>query len=348
MITTVFKKRDFTLCKVPVPKGYPQSQTHVGVGIFDDVFYLTTSPFPTYKKSKPLIYVFAIIKKISLGYINLLRRGEDYENPCLYVENRRNEIGVPVEYKLVGKGPLMQKPNDKYGLGSYCSDPDLFIEKGIFNILNRSSVRRKLNGSPQEKYETDVYLIRGIVNNGVFNKIDKILLFSEQDASPCLFRYKERYVYFSLDTNSYNTGEKCKAIYRRESLSIEEGWSEKSELIIEKNGFEPWHMSIFQYNGHLFSILACVEIGKPGKCWTLLGEFSENLNLLKIYSSPLTDYNSYRSSAIVLENGTFVLYNSVVNERIKGGKSVDGREILVASTSFEELLKKLRDNEYKI
>ena len=46
MNAPVFQKADFTLCDVPVPKGYPQSQTHAGVAFFENKYYLTTSPFP--------------------------------------------------------------------------------------------------------------------------------------------------------------------------------------------------------------------------------------------------------------------------------------------------------------
>ena len=340
MIEPVFNRTDFILCRVPVPKGYPQSQTHVGVGLFNNKF-LTSSPFPNYQRNKYLVYLLAIIKKLSFGYLNFLYRGEDFENPCLYIEEKRNEKGIPINFKLIGKSPLMQKPIDKYGLGSYCSDPDLFIMGDEFHILNRTSVRKKKDGSPKEKYETSVYLIQGTIDKDIFVKSGETVLFSEQDASPCLTYYNGEYVYFSLDTNSYNTGEECFALYLRRSDNPQKGWSPKEEVTIVKNGYEPWHMSVFHNKDVLYAVIACVEKGKPGRCWSMLGKFSSDLSELFIYNTPLTDFNSYRSSAFVTEDDRFLLYNSVVNECIKGGASVDGREIVVASMDFENLLSRI-------
>ena len=35
MLEPYFKKEDFILCDVPVPEGYPQSQTHAGIAVYN-------------------------------------------------------------------------------------------------------------------------------------------------------------------------------------------------------------------------------------------------------------------------------------------------------------------------
>lgn len=340
----IFKRKDFTLCEVPVPKGYPQSQTHAGIGYHDGVFYLTTSPYPNPRRSRLVILICAIIKKITFGKISLLYKGEDFENPCLYIEEKRNQEGIPIVFKPIGNNPLMDKPLDKYGLGSYCSDPDLFIDNGILNVLNRTSIRKQLDGAPGDKYETQVNIICGSVHNGLFVNKRIVELFKEQDASPCLISYDGRYIYMSLETNSYNTGEECKGLFYRENLKLDQNWTKKCEVKVDKGLFEPWHMSLFKYKDCLYSIIACVRRGEKQRCWQLLGEFNSDLSRLFIYQTPLTDFKSYRGSAIVDEKGEMILYSTTVNERIRGSKSVDGRDVIMAHAPFEQVLELLKKN----
>lgn len=338
---TIFLRTDFELCYVPVPKGYPQSQTHCGIGIWGDRWILTTSPYPNPKYPKWRIYLYAAINKLSFHKIQLFCRGEKYENPCVYIG--RNDK-YPTFFSLVSGSPLMNCPKNKYGLGSYCSDPDLFIENGLFHVLNRTSYRKAKTGVPTIDYETVVHLINfSIENDKVINK-EIIDLFHEQYASPCLIKFGDYYYYYCLDTNAYNTGEACKALYVRRSKCICKGWSEKIPIKLIKGGYEPWHMSIFTNANRLYSIVACIQKGISHRCWTMLGEFSEDLSSLKIYQTPLTDYKTYRSAAIV-KDGEFILYNTTVHEKIKGGTSVDGREIIMAHMPFDELLKNLQKNE---
>ena len=67
---TIFRKDEFELCEVPVPEGYPQSQTHCGVICVDGSYILSTSPYPVPKRSKWLVYIMAVLKKISFGIYN--------------------------------------------------------------------------------------------------------------------------------------------------------------------------------------------------------------------------------------------------------------------------------------
>lgn len=339
-MSVVFNREVFSLCKVPVPKGYPQSQTHCGIAYDKGCYFLTTSPYPNPNRPKWLKYLAAIIWKLSFKKINILYNGEDFENPMLYEGVDFSESQIPVGFKLVEGSPLMEKPKDIYGAGSFCSDPDISIIDGKICVLNRTTVR----GNSERKGETIVHLIKGDVENGSFIIHKNIPFFYEGYKSPCLTKIGERYYYFCLDTNSYNTGEPCKKLLLRESKDMVE-WSEAKNVFIDKGTYEPWHMSVFKYGEKLYAVMACVKSGESHRCWQMLGEFDETLGSLKIYQTPLSDYRSYRGAAIVRNDGEFILYNTTVQETMKGGKSVDGREVIMAHMPFEKLMKLLHKEE---
>lgn len=342
MMKTIFRRSEFVLCDVPVPQGYPQSQTHSGIALHNGKYYLTTSPYPNPRYSKFELYFRVAVRKLSRGLFFKNYRGEDYENPCLYVGSDET---IPTKFHIIEGSPLMTKPKDVYGLGSYCSDPDIFIEGDEIYVLNRESLRKSTIGTPEERYITSTFVIKLNVTGTKIHDKTITPLFNEQFASPCLTKYNDVFIYTCIDTNSYNTGEPCKAIYIRKSDSIERNWSEKCKVELIRGEFEPWHMSLFQHNGVLYTIIACVKQGDSHRCWQMLGEFSSDLSSLKIYQTPLTDYKSYRGAACVRGDGEFILYSTTVHEKIKGGRSVDGREVIMAHMPFKDLLRQLRENE---
>lgn len=336
----IFKREDFNLCEVPVPKGYPQSQTHAGIAIKEGAFFLTTSPFPNPIRPLWLRYLAAVIWRITFKRLNILYKGEDFENPLLYEAVQFNEHHIPTVFQLIKGSPLMKKPKDIYGAGSFCSDPDLSVIDGFFYVLNRTTCR----GTETKSCETLVHLIIGHVVNGSFIQDKKRVLFQEDYKSPCLTKLGEKYYYFCLDTNSYNDGKPCKALLLRESEDMVH-WSELKKVHIDKGDYEPWHMSVFKYKEKLYSIIACVKKVESHRCWQMLGEFNETLSELKIYPTPLTDYHSYRGAACITEKGDFVLYNTTVREKIKGSKSVDGRDVIMTHIPFVELIASLKECE---
>lgn len=342
-MTTIFEKKDFTLCYVPVPKGYPQSQTHCGVGECNGSVILTTTPYPNIKNSKTRICLYAILKKITFGLVNMLKKGEDYENPCIYVSHKNDEK-YKTKFQLVGNEPIVSKPKDLYGLGSYCSDPDLYIDGDIMRILYRTTIRKSRTGNPNEDYETTIHLIEGHLQEESFNVVSNSVLFKGHDISPSLQRYKGNLIYIALKTNSYNTGEPCEQIFYRVQ-NEDKSWNNAQNIKLISNMFEPWHMSLFQYDGVMYAIIACVRKGESHRCWQMLGEFSKDLSMLTIYQTPLTDYKSYRGAAYVDKTGEFLLYTSTVGENINGGESVDGREIMFAHVKFSELLSQIKNIE---
>ena len=338
-MSCIFNREQFRLCKVPVPKGYPQSQTHCGIICVGGVCYMTTSPYPNPRRPLLLLYFLLFLRKVTFRLFDPFYRGEDFENPCIYTSDDTNKIGFPTSFKMMEGSPLMSKPIDKYGLGSYCSDPDISYKDGLFYILNRTSFRKGKTGISEKDYETHSFLIIGKEYNKKIQVLNILHLFEENDVSPCMLYFKGRFIYFSLISSSYNDGKPCKALYMRESkCPTDNSWGYKQVISIEKGQYEPWHISVFEYNNHLYAIIACVKQGEKQRCWQMLGEFSEDLTRLIIYQTPLTDYKSYRGSAFVTQQGEFVLYTTTMNEHIRKGNSVDGREIIMAHMSFQKLL----------
>lgn len=338
----LFAPSDFVLCYVSVPVGYPQSQTHTGVQKVGDTIFLTSSPFPSVVRDKFQLYLRAAIRRLTFGHCCNNIVGENFENPCLYSSNDG------IHFSLMQSRPLMEKPDPYYGLPAFNSDPDLFIDGKDIYVLNRAIYRTKL--TPKRKrddYEIRIFLIKGLLDKGRFKYYSTTLLkeTTELIVSPCITKYRGRYLFFSLWTNCYNDGESFDGLRfvsaaTVEALSEAKNWS---SIKVINDKWIPWHMSVFSYNDRLFSIVACIEKGHPHRCWQMLGEFSEDLTKMTIYPNPLTDYNSYRGAAYVDENGIFVLYTTTVGEKIKGGKSCDGREVLMAKMNFESLLKRVSE-----
>jgi hypothetical protein len=339
----IFSKEQFTLCEVPVPEGYPQSQTHSGVAYGGGKFYLTSSPYPVVKKWKARFR--HLMQIISNGRL-YKKRPESFENPCLYIGMSETSM-PPVRFCPMTNNPLMSTPDNYYGLPSYNSDPDVFYEGGKLRILNRSFFRTKIykDGRSCDSI-TRIYLLEGIVDGNKF-KLTRNTLIREWDKpflSPCLTKFKGRYIFTYLDTNSAIDGMTFNGLYYSSYHSLNEICDaiECKRVSVKSGNYLPWHMSLFPHNDKLFSIVACVEKGKKDTIWQMLGEFNDELSELTIYPTPLTDYNSYRGAACVNEQGMFVLYSSTLHEHIQGSKSVDGRDIVMANMPFSELLDKIK------
>ena len=346
----LFKKTDFQLCQVPVPSGYPQSQTHSGVALYEGKYYLTVSPYPSHQEKLYKVLIKTIMRKLSCDRLFPVVRSESYENPCLYIQSE--DGGIPTHFKLMQQHPLMDTPDDYYGLPAFNSDPDIFIEDGIIYVLNRVVYRTKLcPGEPLNKYDNRIYLISGEIDKERF-KLDRILRLHSSDkqalVSPCFFKYNNKYYLLVLETNSYNDGESFEGLYKITSeqvvgLKDNNNWE---KIIIENIGdFIPWHISTFQYQSRLYAIVACIKKGKSHRCWQMFGAFNKDLSFMKLYHTPLTDYKSYRGAACVTQNGEFVLYSTTVHEAIQGSNSVDGRDVIMAHMPFDLLLRQLRANE---
>lgn len=345
----IFKKSDFSLCRVPVPKGYPQSQTHVGVTIVSDRVLMTSSPYPVIKDTWFSARFKALIRKVTNNKIySTLVPADYYENPCVYISDGMLP-SLQTNFVPMREKPLMEAPEHYYGYPAYNSDPDVFEKDGIIYVINRPVFKTSVNKDDTYTSINRIYILECIVEN-LKIKVLKAELFKEYSnrvmASPCLTYLNDGYILMSLETNSYNDGKTFSGLYRLKSSTLSDlKTNENWELINVESDYLPWHMSVFQYEGVLYSIVACIEKGKPERCIPMLGVFDKNLLNLKIYKTPLSDYNSYRGDAVV-KDGVFYFYNTTVHEKLDGSSSVDGRDVIVTSCKFSELLKTLDKYEY--
>lgn len=337
----VFSRDALTLCDIPVPKGYPQSQTHCGIILYEGKWFMTTSPFPTIQHSKFVNYLRLALHKFSGGLLVNPKRADRFENPCLYVGDARQ--GFPTSFHLIGEKALMDTPEQPKGGYAYNSDPDLFIEDGKTFILNRTAYCRR--GADNEAvHSMTLHLIEGRLFEGSLSDMS-ITELGDWDSSTIvshsLTKYDGTYQLMYLDTISALDGKTFTGLYCKTADSVNGlKQAEERQIKVLSGNLLPWHLSLFQHEGTLYTIIACVEKGTPkGKVWQFLGEFSKDLSSLKVYDTPLTDYCSYRGSAAVTSQGLFVLYTPTWNEKVRGSKSVDGKDVLMGKAPFEEVLR---------
>lgn len=342
-MNTIFSHSDFYLCNVPTPSGYPQSQTHAGVFSYNGRVYLSTSPFPCPKESKLKIYTKAILRKMTKGFLCPIVRGESFENPLIYIkDNKKNS------FCLMQLSPLMEQPDPYYGYPAFNSDPDLYIEDDTIYVINRAIFRTALTpGRNRDEYVIRYYLIKGLIDGEKFKYISTHLFYesNELSVSPCLTKYRGKYILSNLFTNCYNDGYNFKSLQCATFNNLEDIYQKLTwyKINVDISEFIIWHMSIFTYQDKLYTIAACIKRGEPHRCYQMFGEFDDDIKNLHIYKTPLTDYNSYRGSAYVSKDGIFHLYSTTVYEKITNGKSVDGREVIYTQMNFEDLIKKLKN-----
>lgn len=346
IIAPLFNKSEFKMCTIPVPKGYPQSLTHCGVALVGDTTFLIASPYPVVSRHPLLEYLRILINKISYGFLGKTVNGEIFENPCIYVGVGCN---MPSKFLPIYDNPIEKTPLPIYDLPSYNSDPDLFVENGRFYILNRV-VHRKRGERGELSNEIHLFQYQGYLEQHRLKLEEKKLIYTSEKSilSPCFTKYNNVYHYFYIESNSAIDSASFDGIFVTKSNVILADLKDVpfNRIGVSNSKWLPWHMSLFVSKGKLYSLVSCVYKGDPSKkVWLMLGEFDNDVKTLHIYNTPLTDYNSYRSSAYVNDDGVFVLYASTVNEKIKGSSSVDGRDIILTYTSFESLINQLKERE---
>ncbi|MCI1785962.1 MAG: hypothetical protein LKI59_07495 [Bacteroidales bacterium] len=344
----IFNKKDFILCDVPVPHGYPQSQTHAGISFYNGVYYLVTSPYPSIKRNIIFAYLREALRRLTFDHCFKRINGEEFENPMLYFGAEENN-NPPHIFSPYSNNPLMQTPDKLYGLPSYCSDPDIFIKDGKICILNREVIRISYNDDGKTyKSLIRLFVIMGHIelkNNFILDSISKIIDTHELITSPCLIFFNNKYRLIYLISSSYNDGKDCEKIIIRKADSIKGPFIEKCEIKLISKSYQPWHISVFQYKSNMYAIVACIKNGQKQRCYQMLGKFNNNMDTLRIYQTPLIDIPSYRGSAFVRPDGMFVLYSTTVKYKMKGSNSVDGRDIIMMATPFEKLEQELAANE---
>ena len=338
-IPSVFDDKDFELCVLPLPEGYPNSWTHASIEYVKDSvngfqYFFACSPYPNYD--------------------------DKYENPMFYYANARKGNRPPIVFIPYDGNPLQETPECGYN-----SDPDVVYLDSNLYVLNRTYIRHEIESATIQKCN---------VSDGKFCFSSPILIYdSEQEPkhfgfgdykptliSPSIIKYMHGLRCYQLATNSYNDNSECKGVIvmKGNNPISDHGFTvEKIGKIDMPEGAKPWHIDVFNYHGKLFAII-CAYI-HPNKfilkipylrrfylkeryCTQYLAVSDDGINF-KAYDKPLTSINSYRSSAFVREDGLFVLYISTLAYRPKGNVSEDGRNIMVAYKPFCEILNSLKN-----
>ena len=315
----VFRRSEFELCVLSNPSGYPISFTHAGIAYSKDGYnnyhyFLSQSPYPS--------------------------GNDDYENPCFYYANARDGNLPPIEWNAFSGNPLQEDPGNGYN-----ADPDILFFNGDLYLGNRPYIRK-----PSRQW---VNMQKCTIVNNSFSFGEPVTLYSTETipanfgypqnylttfVSPALIPYGNKVRAYHLVTNSYNDASRCR------NLVIMEG----EDLITENNfaflkygsilgNVEPWHIDVFSHGGKLYAILACIADSIAGNCYNYLA-VSDDWENFRIYDRPLTDIKSYRSSAFVRDDGMFILYLATLNYKPAGNVTQDGRNILCAYRSFEDVL----------
>lgn len=341
----IFEEADLTICEVPVPKGYQQSQTHAGVAVWNERVYLCTSPFPQVKHGRFVGHWRGLLRRISKGRLPF-EHGENEENPMIYMG--ASEDCSPVKFTPYIGNPVVNIPPALFGFPAFNSDPDIYIENGMLYILNREYIRKIPPGS--KHYIGDSLIRLDMVQFSISQKgltYVKTKIFKETSTdnilSPSLIKIGDKYCIFYLDTFSYLYQEAECSLYMMQDTTIDGSYKERHLITIDSDNFVPWHLSVFKHNEKLYAVIACVKKGQPGRLYQMLGEFSDGLASIKIYQKPLIDLPSYRGCAYVDSNLRFVLYSTTDRYRLRGSNSVDGKDVVLAEMNFYDLMSKLQD-----
>lgn len=336
----VFQEKNFELCSLPLPSGYPNSWTHAGIeyvkeGYNGYKYFLTCSPYPNYD--------------------------DDYENPMFYYANPREGDVPPIKFIAYKNNPLQDDPGNGYN-----ADPDVvFVDTNLY-VINRPYLRPDSvwvniqkcgidSGDFSFDKPTSLYDNKHEPNNFGFAPSVKNTLIS-----PSIIKYEDEYRIYHLATNSYNDNTDCKGVVVMVSDVIDGEYSYKyyETGTISMVSAKPWHFDVFKYQDKLYAIICAyvhedqfIEhipiiarfVSHERKCFQYLAESDDGINFT-VFNKPLTTVNSYRSSAFVREDGMFVLYISTLGYKPKGNLSEDGRNIMMAYKPFEQILRDVNDN----
>lgn len=319
MKTPIFAKSQFELCTLSNPSGYPNSWTHAGIAYSQNGYngyhyFLSQSPYPS--------------------------NNDDYENPCFYYANARAGNLPPINWIAFSGNPLQTDPGDGYN-----ADPDILFFNGDLYLGNRPYLR------PAYQW---VNMQKCTIVNGAFTFGEPVKLY-DTNTLPANFGYPSSYLTtlvspaiivkgnkirsYHLVTNSTNDASRCR------NLVIMEG----TDLVTPQNfqflkygsilgNVEPWHIDVFEYNNKLYAILCCNVDSIEHNTFNFLA-VSEDWENFRIYDRPLSDIKSYRSSAMIREDGLFVLYLATLEYKPTGNVSADGRNILCAYRDFSDVLR---------
>lgn len=283
--------------------------------------------------------------KVWLSMSPYIGYNDDFENPCIYRSDDSVTEDFATKFIPYNKNPLVGKPGEPDDL-SFNADPDVITEDGVVHIINRPVINKNTTTLEKDWY-VDYFKTTDFVEftppvriyGGLFNGIDNLAI-----ASPAIVFWNNNFRIYDLVTTSWNSVEGyCYGMRIMDSPTM--GLNSHSSYTFGRfYGYklEPWHMSVFEYNGKLYSIVCAKTRGFNGadSGRIYLGIFDDTGTNLYIFRKPLTDFRTYRSDAYVRDDGVFVLYASMFDEPYGGINNA--RRILADAMDFEKLLSRVR------
>lgn len=301
------------------PSGqYPDAPVHMGVHystvpVLGSKLWLVMSPYPGFN--------------------------DDYENPCVYRSDDSLGESIPSTFIPYSANPLVGKIGDPGDI-SFNADPDIITHEGKVYVLNRPWQRATAPSDLWVEYfeSTDdgAGNLTGFTTPvRLYTAVDNVIN-SLGAGSPAIVFWNNNFRIYDLITASWNSVDGyCYGMRIMDSPTM--GLNSHSSYTFGRfYGYklEPWHMSVFEHAGKLYSIMCAKTRGYNGQDSgrIYLGEFDSTGTDLYIHRKPLTDFNSYRGDAYIDDDGNFILYSINYPER----------SVRVSSIPFDELLNKVR------
>lgn len=325
-------KSQFERVYCDVPSGYLQGQTHAGISYIPAGFdgythWLVVSPYANYNVN--------------------------WENPCVYYANNRPDGKPPVVFTAHPLNPLVIRRYGSPGeFRGFNSDPDIYFDGTHMRVLNRIfMIPTTVNGATLTGDSIECMEVTSasktqerfiLTNHEVpsYKRLNGIL-------SPTLLKHNGKYRIYTLSTSGGSVNCTCRGLAISESTTVDSrGFITQDIGSIHGRTMEAWHMQVFKHNNEFYAIVCATDWSaetnnKPLKQYLAYGG-SDGFKFI-IYEKPLVSYESYRGAAYVREDGLFVLYTTVVSTEWSGEYSVDGREVLLCTANFNEMLNVIRN-----
>ena len=302
---------EFAFCKIPVPAGYAQSQTHPAILYIPDTWHgythiMATTPYP--------------------------KADIHYENPCVYYSSNEDS---PIVFTPNPSNPIIPPPSEK---DAFNSDPCLYFENNRLYLLNRRCERTHALREIEVCYSDDGMTFSQPVTIITETADKKELL------SPSMIPHENfKRIYFLNGDAGIGKNGKCSGIDIYEGTSFENSdfayLTTGQFLNSKENGIEPWHFDLFEYEKKLFMVLCGRNKRRKGirnQMNTYLA-VSEDYENFYIFPTPLVKLlKTYRPTAYLDDRICLHLYFSVVG---KVAKDKSDRAIALVNFDFPLLLK---------
>ena len=303
----------FSFCKIPVPAGYAQSQTHPAILHIPNQWHgythiLASTPYPK-----------ADIR---------------YENPCLYYASSEES---PTSFTPNPSNPIIPPPSER---NAFNSDPCLYFENDRLYLLNR-----RCELTPDLREIEICYSDDGMtfsVPETIITETAK----KKELLSPSVIQYANaKRIYFLNGDAGIGKNGKCQGIDIYQGTSFENAdfiYIKTGKFLnSDEIGIEPWHFDLFEFNKKLYMVFCGRNKRQKGlrnQMNTYLA-VSEDYQDFHIFATPLVKLlKTYRPTAYLDDKKKLHLYFSVVG---KVYRDKSDRVIALVNLDFSALLKNI-------